>query len=181
MATKASRSAAKGRFTRACNLFESALDDKKVDLEDISLRFKDVEKAWVNVEEKHDGYIAGLEEPEETEGRWLDEPQERFYSLRKRYVKYKLDFNVDVEMKNLERARDVEYDTFKMMMHSLGNSINGNYSHESICTEKRALLNQFEEVKRKHSEFCKRLPDNEQKTTLKFIDYSNFKLHNVEC
>lgn len=79
-----------------------------------------------------------MDEKTETEGRWLDEPQKRFYALRK-------DLSFNVEMKNLERDRDVEYVTFTKMICNLENSIEENHLHESVITDKSCLLNQFEE------------------------------------
>ena len=117
---KLKRISAKGRFTHYCNLLERALQDESSDLEDITLYFKDVESAWINVEDKHDECLISLEDDTGSEETWIAEPQSKFQEVRKRYVKFKSEFRIKLEQKAVRRDKDVEDDTFITIVYKIG-------------------------------------------------------------
>ena len=116
MTEKRRRSYAKGAFSRAEKGFEQFIHDSESNgnTDDADNFFGDVERAWRNVETKHEEYIASLEEGAELgeEEIWLEEIQDRYFGMRRRYVKFKYDCNARSKCESLEKARATEHDIY---------------------------------------------------------------------
>ena len=155
MNSKQKRSSAKGRFTRAVNGLECFLRDEEADEANAKKYFDDVEFAWKGVEEKHEEYIATLEDDTAIVAEeWIIEVQTKFHIIRKRYVKFISDYAVRIMLKTRERARIIGYETFLRLYFNLETSVKNNYPPETISRDKLILQRHFEIVKQKHSEFC---------------------------
>ena len=156
MSEKQRRSTAKGTYTRAENCLNKYLENAKTDggIEEVDAYFGDVEKAWCNVQGKHEEYVVTLDaDGNAEEDGWIMEIQERYLVARKRYVQFKLDVDTRAKFKSLERAREIEYETFMNFYVNLDNSVKNKFPKETIIREKNLIAQQFEVVKHKHSEF----------------------------
>ena len=165
MSAKQKRSSAKGTFTRSEKNFEKFIQDGDGDSSSLSVEnyFHDVEKAWRNVEEKHEEYVASLDEDDDTdEDSWILEIQKRYFNIRSRYVQLKSDIELRVKFKSLEKCRNIEYETFLKFCANLETSVNDCLPRETITRERASLVRQFEEVKRKHSELCSFCPTDDE-------------------
>ena len=148
MSAKQKRTSTKGMFTRAENslikLLRNHGDDD--DKQDANNYVSDVERAWRNVEVKHEEYMASLAEDVDTakENEWIMDIQERYYDIRKGYVKFKSDFDLRVKVNSLKKARSVEYETFLNFYMNLETSMKNGHPIETISHEKNSLAHQFE-------------------------------------
>ena len=68
-----------------------------------------------------------------------------------------------MEQKAVRRAKDVEYDTFIRLYKKLEHSMEANYPLEIISHKIFNLEHQFDEVKKRHSEFRNMIPEKEEK------------------
>ena len=117
--------------------------------------FNDVEKAWRNMEEKHEEYIITLEDDTiDAEEKWISDVQNTYHDVRSRYVKFKNSCQVKSELLSKEKSRCVIHETFSRLLENLKSSATNNYPCETIQRERIILDKQFELVKGAHAEFC---------------------------
>ena len=96
--------------------------------------------------------------------------QERYYDNRKGCVIFKSDFDSRVKVNSLKKARSVEYETFLNFYTNLETSMKNGHPVETISREKNSLARQFDEVKRKHSEFCVVCPDIDERAHKQWLN-----------
>ena len=81
---KSQRTSAKSKFTRKLKEFLSAVAEDK-GLEIVDRTYAELKESWKNVENKHDMYVALIEDKDcEHEETWIEELQRSFVTQWKR-------------------------------------------------------------------------------------------------
>ena len=113
-----------------------------------------VEKAWENLEAKHDEYVvSAVNVSDEDHDVWMSACHEEIYEIRKLYFERKESIETANEVANSKRARDVKYDH----LLSLYKNIESSVKIKIISEYEMKIVNKcFEEVVLLHKELsCK--------------------------
>ena len=133
-------------------------------------QFGDLESAWKNVEVKHEEYISTLDDAGiKSEELWIDEIENNFRDIRKRYVQFQSNLELLCERKSREKGREIAFDTFSQLIVNLKSSINNKYPIETIQREKFLLEKQFETTNKRHSDFVMISDDDHKEENKKWL------------
>ena len=150
---KRQRTAAKGRFTRSLNLFNNEIKAIEIDIDELELSFNDLDVAWKNVEEKHDDYVATLDEEDPENDNWIIQVQTLYKGARKVYLSTKNKTSNDKVIKEQCRLREVEYNSLFKLCENVKSSMKNNVSKEYIEKERESMKCQFDKLKEVHANY----------------------------
>ena len=144
--TKHRRTSARGVFTRSLKAYTKALGSSK-DLQFVCDKFSDLKQTWAIVQERHETYVAFLENPDEevilANDTWIELLQDQFDDAEGRWY----DFSKEIKVQETNRkAQEKQQREMNEAQHQRERNIE--YLQKMRSLEERTFSNQADDITR---------------------------------
>ena len=173
-AAKKCRSAAKSRFTRIENKIKSHIEANE-SLLSLTILYDDISKCWSNVEEKHDEYVAQIDQDEDE---WINEMEDRYYSIRLKFMEYKENTERREAMNKVMQIAKGEEGSFQELCTEVEKSISRKEPVTTVLHQHNQLFHAFDEIKQN---FNKLYEISAEEKHLKSITLKSIELSSISA